>query len=164
MRHPTPEDIPAVIDLAKSIKLFDSDDEIDELIRKPLEEYMAARGTSSKSSSQWWVAAASEEDKSSSSIAGATFTAPQEGESGAFNMYFIGVRPEVQRTGLGAKIVATVEEWAKVEQGAERLLVETAAHMSAAQAFYKKMGFVERKRIPDLYGPGIDAVQFVKQL
>lgn len=78
-------------------------------------------------------------------------------------MYFIGVRPEVQKQGLGAIMVAKVEEWVKGQQGV-RVLVETASQMDGAQAFYKKLGYVERKRMKDMYGEGIDAVQYAKEL
>jgi ribosomal protein S18 acetylase RimI-like enzyme len=164
MRYPTAEDIPAVIDLASSIKLFDSDEEINDLIRKPLEEYLAqGPGTS-----QWWVQTGEDDSRKSgngsATIVSASFTGPQLGEDGTFNLFFIGVRPEVQKKGLGAAMVTKVEEWAKKEHGAERLLVETASHMDDAQAFYKKTGFVERKRMKDMYGVGIDAIQFVKEL
>lgn len=125
---------------------------------------MAARVAGDKSSSQWWVTADTEIEENSSSIACASFNGPQEGEDGAFNLYFIGVRPEAQRKGLGAKMVDKVEEWAKAEQGAVRLLVETACHLEDAQAFYKKIGFIERKRMQDYYGEGIHAIQFVKEL
>jgi ribosomal protein S18 acetylase RimI-like enzyme len=167
MRHPTKEDIPAIIDLAKSIKVFDSDEEIDELIRKPLECYLA-ESDSASSSSQWWVTTAqdanSSSNSSSSKIASASFTGPQPGEEAAFNMYFIGVRPELQGKRLGAAMVSKVEEWAKVVHGALYLLVETSCQMDGAQAFYKKMGFRERKRMKNMYGEGIDAIQYVKEL
>mmetsp|Transcript_40602 Transcript_40602/g.75578 ORF Transcript_40602/g.75578 Transcript_40602/m.75578 type:complete len:166 (-) Transcript_40602:142-639(-) len=160
MRHPTAEDVTAIIDLAQAIKLFDSDEEINELIKGPLEEYLSAGSAAAEGSSQWWVSESTE----GSGIACASFTGPQEGEAGAFNMYFIGVRPELQKSGLGAAMVAKVEQWAKEEQGAVRLLVETSCHMDGAQAFYKKQGYEERKRMKDMYGEGIDAVQFAKEL
>lgn len=172
MRHPTTRDVQEIIDLAKAIKLFDSNDEIDELIRQPLEDYVAQGTESASSKSQWWIAHAdaptdSPIDSSGGSvhrdIACASFTGPQPEEPGAFNMYFIGVRPEMQKKGLGARMVAKVEEWAQGQQGV-RLLVETASHMEGAQAFYKKLGYTERKRMKDMYGEGVDAVQYVKEL
>lgn len=54
MRHPTKEDILGIMQLAKAIKLFDSDAEIDELVLKPLEGYLE-EATPSAASSQWWV-------------------------------------------------------------------------------------------------------------
>ena len=172
MRHPTKQDVPEIIDLAKEIKLFDSDEEIDELIRKPLEDYLAQSAASASSPSQWWITDAlapvqaripATSSSGGSSIACASFTGPQPEEPGAFNMYFIGVRPEVQKQGLGAIMVDKVEEWGKGQQGV-RVLVETASQMDGAQAFYKKLGYVERKRMKDMYGEGIDAVQYAKEL
>lgn len=160
MRHPTSEDVPSIIDLAQAIKLFDSNEEINELIRQPLEEYLAAGSAAADGSAQWWVSDSSE----GSGIACASFTGPQDGEHGAFNMYFLGVRPELQKSGLGAAMVAKVEQWAKQKQNAVRILVETACQMDGAQTFYKKQGYVERKRMKDMYGEGIDAVQFAKEL
>ena len=70
------------------------------------------------------------------------------------------VDPAYQRSGIGAKLLARLEDAAR-ERGATRLLAETAARQRGATAFYPAHGFEERGR--RAFGD-YELVQFEKRL
>jgi GNAT superfamily N-acetyltransferase len=50
------------------------------------------------------------------------------------------VREDVRGRGVGAALVATVEDWAR-ERGATRIVVTTALHRAEAPLFYERLGY-----------------------
>lgn len=70
------------------------------------------------------------------------------------------VRPELQRRGLGAKILDRLESTAK-ELGYSRLVLDTTTNQAPAQAFFRNHGYRETRR--DLSEP-FDLLYFEKDL
>ena len=79
----------------------------------------------------------------------------------------IGVAPDWQRHGLGARLMDGLARAASRGQ-AKRLFLEVAADNAGAQALYAKLGFSEMSRRKGYYerkgGPAVDAVVLSKTL
>lgn len=84
---------------------------------------------------------------------------------GVWNMYFIGVQPNLQRSGVGSRLLAEVEKQLRDRAG-KRLVIETSGKGSfePIRAFYAKHGYDAGEVTPDFYGPGDDKVMFNKFL
>ena len=107
-----------------------------------------------------WLTAAVGEDP-----IGFGFCEPERMTSGTWNLLAIGVTPDRQGHGVGAALVAAVED--RLRDEAQRvLLVETIGTpaFSRTRAFYQREGFVEEARIRAFYDEGLDKVVFWKRL
>lgn len=95
---------------------------------------------------------------------GTHYPSPHQGE-GVWNMYFIGVHPDVQREGVGSLLLAEVESRLAGRQG-KRLVIETSGKGSfeRIREFYIKHGYTAGEVTSDFYGPGDDKVMFHKEL
>lgn len=84
---------------------------------------------------------------------------------GVWNMYFIGVQPSQQRSGVGSRLLEEVEKQLRSREG-KRLVIETSGKGSFEhiRAFYAKHGYDAGEVTPDFYGPGDDKVMFSKSL
>ncbi|MDD2943290.1 MAG: GNAT family N-acetyltransferase, partial [bacterium] len=80
-----------------------------------------------------------------------------------FDLYWIVVDPEAQRSGLAAALLAATEDNVR-RLGGVRLYAETSgtAAYAPARAFYLKNGFSEAGRFVDFYRDGDDKVVFCK--
>lgn len=107
----------------------------------------------------WLVA---EED---GAIVGAAYVGPERMTSGTANLYFIGIRPDRQRSGLGKALIRDVEQRRKTS-GDRILLVETMGieEFAYQRAFYRRCGYHEEARIREFYEAGADKVIFWKTL
>ena len=73
------------------------------------------------------------------------------------------VHPERRRQGIGkALIEKLLERFSRTGSRAARLEVST--ENSTAIRFYESLGFFRRRRIPDYYGPGRDALEMIRHL
>ena len=82
-----------------------------------------------------------------------------------YDLYWIVVHPDAQRSGVGATLMAEVER--QLEQRRARLLVvETSSRddYAATRQFYRKRGYDEAARLHDFYAPGDDRVVLSKRL
>lgn len=82
-----------------------------------------------------------------------------------FDVYWIAVHPDAQRSGAGAALMAAVE--AELERRRARLVViETSSRDDYAptRRFYQKHGYTEAARLRDFYAPGDDRVVFTKRV
>jgi ribosomal protein S18 acetylase RimI-like enzyme len=82
-----------------------------------------------------------------------------------YDLYWIVVHPDAQRSGVGATLMAEVER--QLEQRRARLLVvETSSRddYAATRRFYRKRGYDEAARLHDFYAPGDDRVVLSKRL
>ena len=82
-----------------------------------------------------------------------------------FDVYWIAVHPDAQRSGAGAALMAAVEE--ELERRRARLVViETSSRDDYAptRRFYQKHGYTEAARLRDFYAPGDDRVVFTKRV
>jgi len=79
------------------------------------------------------------------------------------HLLLLGVDPAHARRGLGAALVAWLEDSARVA-GVGPVYVEARATNAAARAFYRRLGYGEIQRLPGYYG-GVEAsVRMAKDL
>ena len=83
----------------------------------------------------------------------------------SFDLYWIAVRPDAQRTGLGRRLMEAAEVEARA-LGAAVMYVETSSRTQyePTRAFYRRIGYRSAAELPDFYGPGDGQVIFVKRL
>jgi len=71
------------------------------------------------------------------------------------------VHPSARRRGLGKELLERL--LAELgEAGAGRAVLEVDVRNTGAIAFYRRLGFSTMRRIPDYYGPGLDAFEMVR--
>jgi len=83
----------------------------------------------------------------------------------SFDLYWIAVRPGLQRTGLGRRLMEAAEDRAR-DLGATAMYVETSSRpqYEPTRTFYRRLGYRAAAELPDFYGPGDGQVIFAKQL
>jgi GNAT superfamily N-acetyltransferase len=91
------------------------------------------------------------------------FCEPERMTSGTWNLLAIGVMPDRQSHGVGARLLRHLETQL-AQAGHRLLLVETidAPEFSRTRTFYLANGFVEEARIRDFYEAGADKLVFWK--
>lgn len=96
---------------------------------------------------------------------GLCYARAEDMADGTWNMRALGIHPDHQRTGLGAKLVTALEDHLR-RDGQRLLIVDTSATDSyaPARAFYTAIGYEAEARIRDFWGPGDDKVTFRKAL
>lgn len=84
---------------------------------------------------------------------------------GVFDIYWIVVKPDFQRKGIGSNLIDFLEKEVKEKNG-RMILADTSSikDYEKAQKFYIKRGFQEEARIIDYYWPGNDRITFCKRL
>ncbi len=94
--------------------------------------------------------------------------APEPFADRMWNLYFIAVTPSRQSRGLGATLIAHIENelTKRGEDVARVLVVETSSTDQYARTpdFYRARGYDEEARIRQFYGPDDDKVVFWKSL
>jgi ribosomal protein S18 acetylase RimI-like enzyme len=73
------------------------------------------------------------------------------------------VAPGRQRQGIGARLLAAIEEWLAA-QGVRVVALETPADESGARQFYEKHGYQLGGRVRGYYHGRLDAFSMVKRL
>lgn len=93
------------------------------------------------------------------------FCEPERMTEGTWNLLAIGVLPDRQSQGVGARLIRHLET-TLTELGHRILLVETidAPEFARTRAFYLSHGFVEEARIREFYEVGADKLVFWKHL
>jgi len=87
------------------------------------------------------------------------------GSTVSWDLYWIAVRPDGQRAGLGRRLLAVTE--AKIRAaGGLGVYAETSgrAQYAPTRAFYERCGYVTAAVLADFYAPGDPKVIFVKRL
>ena len=82
-----------------------------------------------------------------------------------FDLYWIAVHPDAQRSGAGGVLMTEVED--RLAQRRARLLViETSSRDDyiPTRRFYHKRGYSEAARLRDFYAPGDDRVVLTKRI
>ena len=81
-----------------------------------------------------------------------------------FDLYWIAVHPNAQRSGAGAALMGEVERQLQ-RRRARLLVVETSSRddYAGTRLFYEKRGYAESARIRDFYAPGDDRVVLSKR-
>jgi len=90
---------------------------------------------------------------------------PIDGAEGGFDLYWIAVHPDHQRTGLGRDILARAEALMQA-QGARTVWIDTAGRPAYAptRAFYEQAGYRKVAELADFYGPGDAKVIYAKDM
>lgn len=93
------------------------------------------------------------------------FCEPERMTEGTWNLSALAVSPDLQGQGVGAAMVAFIEE-TLFKKGERILLIETMGTpaFERTRAFYAKNGYTKEARIRDFYEEGGDKVIFWKRL
>jgi ribosomal protein S18 acetylase RimI-like enzyme len=80
-----------------------------------------------------------------------------------WDLYWIAVDPDVQRLGVGRRMMEACEKVIRGRNG-QLIVIETASRpdYAATRAFYETLGYERAARISDYYAPGDDLVVFAK--
>ncbi len=83
---------------------------------------------------------------------------------GTFDLYWIATDPNLSRSGVGERLLKSVEQEVK-SAGARLLVIETDSNpqYQSAVRFYLKQGYSEEARLKDFYFSGNDKLIFVKR-
>ena len=90
---------------------------------------------------------------------------PTPSTQGTYDLYWIAVHPDAQRSGAGAALMGEVER-RLAERNARVIVVETSSRPSyeSTRGFYDRRGYRESARIQDFYTPGDDRVVLTKRV
>lgn len=90
---------------------------------------------------------------------------PTPATDGTYDLYWIAVHADAQRSGAGAALMTEVERRLE-ERRARLLVVETSSRDDYAptRTFYEKRGYAERARLRDFYAAGDDRIVLSKRL
>lgn len=93
------------------------------------------------------------------------YCAPEKLAEGAFNLYAIGVRGDIQGKGIGKKMMKYLEEQLK-KKGHRILIVETSGtdDFELTRKFYENLEYSKEAVIRDFWKEGDDKVIYWKKL
>ena len=93
------------------------------------------------------------------------YAAPEKFTNGTYNLYAIGVKKELQGTGIGHKMMDFIEQLLK-ENKKRILIVETSSNdqFTLTRQFYNKLGYRQEAIIKDFWNEGEDKIIFWKKL
>lgn len=82
-----------------------------------------------------------------------------------YDLYWIAVHPDAQKSGAGAALMSEVERRLETRR-ARMVVVETSSRDDYAptRRFYHRRGYAEAARLHDFYAPGDDRVVLTKRL
>lgn len=104
-------------------------------------------------------------DEENQEILGWIYFSPSYKSDRAWDLWWIGVRPNSQSKGVGGKLLSFAEEQVKKANG-KILIIETShtAPLDVARNFYLKRGYTRCGYIPDFYSDGDDKIIFTKKI
>jgi ribosomal protein S18 acetylase RimI-like enzyme len=84
---------------------------------------------------------------------------------GTWDLYWIAVAPDTQRTGVGTVLLSEVERRLARER-ARLVVIETSSQpiYEKTRRFYLRHGYPEVARVPDFYSEGDDRVIYAKRI
>ncbi len=90
---------------------------------------------------------------------------PIPGAPGRWDLYWIVVRPDAQRGGIGRELLRRAESL-MAQRGAERIYIDTstAEKYTPTRAFYRAMGYRKVAELPDFYGDANGKAIFAKTM
>jgi ribosomal protein S18 acetylase RimI-like enzyme len=153
VRPATLDDFPAIRAIAIDTGLFGAED-------WPDVESIAMDSVNGEMPDHMWIVLDGPDG-----VAGAAYYAPEPFAHRMWNLYFLGVAPARQGSGVGGTLVRHVESVLR-GRGESVLLIETSGtdKYAATRDFYLKLGYDLEARIRDFYGLGDDKVVFWKSL
>ena len=149
IRSATKKDIPLIGEIAETTDLFPAA-MLDDMMKAYLD---------GSSDDIWFV------HDTDQMVTAFGFCEPERMTEGTWNLLAIGVSPEDQGRGTGAKMTAYIEnQLTKID--ARILLVETMGtpELKRTRDFYRKNGYIEEARIREYYQPNADKITFWKKL
>jgi acetoin utilization deacetylase AcuC-like enzyme/ribosomal protein S18 acetylase RimI-like enzyme len=151
---PLPSDREAVRSLVAAAGVFSTQEAT---IAAELVEERLARGTDCG----YWLIFAELGER----LAGYSCYGPIPGTEGRFDLYWIAVRPEHRRSGIGRELLRRTEEGIKAH-GGRRLYIDTSAseQYEAARRFYRASGYRKVAELPDFFRDGDGKVIYAKAL
>lgn len=157
MRFVRPEESARLVDLGISTGLFTAED-ADALLGSTLRDLHAGL-LGEGHQAHAWVSPSTDEP-----LAWAYF-APTPKTDGVWDLWWIGVAPDIQGAGVGSKFLETIENAIKAA-GGRLLIIETSSlpPLEGTRRFYRNRGYTECGSIPDFYGPGDAKVVFARSL
>lgn len=150
-------DVASLRRIAVAVGLFQADElgALDERLSGYLDGTLEGHG--------WLVAQCREGE-----VIGAAYFAPEPFSDRVWNLFFVGVTPKHQASGVGRALIEHVEDTLRQagEASARVLLVETSglAAFEPTRSFYRRCGYHEEARIRQFYGPDDDKIVFWKSL
>lgn len=98
-------------------------------------------------------------------LLGYTCYGPIAGTAHSYDLYWIAVRPELQRRGLGRRLLRETENIIR-RTGGRRVYVETSLRpqYASTRAFYERCGYRLEATLPDFYAPGDGKAIYCKVL
>lgn len=153
IRHAVLDDVPACLEVVVAAEMFTETDV--GVVGELLTGYLAGDPD----------AAVCVVGEGGTGIVGVAYAEPAPAADRVWYLTMIGVRPGVQRLGLGGALLDTVEG-TFVTGGQRLLLVETSAlpQYLPARNFYRRSGYVEEARVRDYHTDGDDMVLYRKRL
>ena len=93
------------------------------------------------------------------------YCAPEKLTEGTYNLYAIGVRSDIQSTGIGSKMMNYIEEYLG-QIGGRVLIVDTSGTDDFAQTrkFYEKLNYIKEAVIRDFWSEGDDKIVYWKRI
>lgn len=98
-------------------------------------------------------------------VAGYACYGPIAGTVGGFDIYWIAVQKNLQRVGLGTRLLEKTESLIE-ESGGRRIYIETSSRelYHPARSFYEAHGYERAAVLKDFYSPGDSKVIYVKNV
>lgn len=157
LRPASPNETRDLVALASSTGLF-TPDEAEALLGGVLDDLHAGRLGEGH---QVHVYA----DDRTGAAAGWVYLAPAFKADGVWDLWWIGVAPSAQGTGVGSKLLNFVESRVR-DSGGRLLIIETSSTppLAPARRFYASRDYQSCGTIPDFYGAGDDKVIFAKRI
>lgn len=153
IRTITEADIPAITRVATECGLFTEEQLalVHEMLSSALKDM--------RSGAPFWLVHAK------TTVDAIAYVEPERMTEGTWNIQLIAVAPESQRSGIGRRLLAGVEQRLR-DCGARVVLVETSgtSDFDHVRAFYASSGFSEEARIREFYAAGVDKVTYRKSL
>lgn len=157
IREPVFSELAHLLSIAEATGIF-RDGEVDALLDGVLKDYFDGKlppGHELRVCS----------DAADDSALGWAYFASSFKASGVWDLWWIGVDPGAQKSGVGGALLNCVEK--RIEEKSGRILVIETSSMPAlspARSFYERRGYANCGLIPDFYGSGEAKVTFAKTL
>lgn len=157
IRRALPEDSPSLISMAHASGLFQPK-EAETLLGGILQEFHEGQLGENHQIELF-------EDAGTREPLGWVYFAPSFKAEGIWDLWWIGVHPDVHGRGIGSQLLAFVEQKVPAKNG--RIVIIETSHTPPthkARSLYEKRGYMKCGQIPDFYGDGDDKIIYAKKL